>query len=302
MAFMRKSYIFYIAFVSIVLLSGCTDEESKKRYAPTAAHHEIRTISFGIHPYLNSKKMYSSYRPILDYLQEHIPDTSFVLETSADYARYDEKLYSGKFDISLPNPYQTYNALSHGYEAVARMRPDDVFRGIFVARKDMNITKVKQLKNKTISFPAPTALAATMMPLYYLHKQGLNINTDFKKRFVGSQYSSILNAYTKDALIAATWPPPWEAWCKENPLKAQEMQIVWQTEPLINNGLVVKKGFDPYLRAQIVSLLVNMHNDSKGKKLLEDAGFEGFVASNDDDFKIVEQFLREYKKAGGKID
>ena len=44
------------------------------------------------------------------------------------------------------------------------MADDNNFRGIFIVRKDTNIQQVSDIKNKTVSYPAPTALAATMMP------------------------------------------------------------------------------------------------------------------------------------------
>ena len=183
---------------------------------------------------LNSQKMFDAYQPILRYLETNIPGSTFELETSKDYAAYDEKLYAGRFDFSLPNPYQTSKAIKEGYHVIAKMTPDSVFRGIFVAKKSSRIRDVQQLKNQTVSFPAPTALAATMMPLYYLHEHGLDTRNEIKKIFVGSQYSSIMNAYSGDSLVGATWPPPWEAWCRENPKKADEMEVLWQTEPLVN--------------------------------------------------------------------
>ena len=36
-------------------------------------------------------------------------------------------------------------------------------------------------------------LAATMMPQYYLHTHGIDVNRDVETRYVGSQESSILN-------------------------------------------------------------------------------------------------------------
>ena len=287
-----------VVFLITIFFVACSDEKQRELYQPTGTVINKKVYVVGIHPYLNSKKMYSSYRPILDYLEKHLENISFVLETSSDYAAYNVKLYRSDFHFSLPNPFQTYNALKYNYKVIAKMKPDQVFRGIFVARKDSQLTNVMQLKNKAVSFPAPTALAATMMPLYYLHEHGLDVN-NIEKKYVGSQYSSILNAYSSDTIAGATWPPPWESWSKENPDKAKEMEVVWQTEPLINNGFVVRADVDEKLAQDLAKLLSELDNTKHGKEMLSNAGFAGFEYSKNKDYDIVEKFLEKYDKAIG---
>ena len=291
-SFMKR--LFFLSLISF-LFFGCDDNKIPS-YAPQAKTKEFRVYKVGIHPYLNSAKMYEAHRPILDYVENHLGDVQLVLETSLDYADYETKLYRGDFDFSLPNPYQTIHAIEKGYDVIARMKPDDVFRGIIVARKDANIKTVADLKGKAVSFPAPTALAATMMPLYFLHKNGLDTQRDIKKKFVGSQFSSILNAYSKDTVAGATWPPPWELWKKENPQKASEMEVVWQTQPLINNSIVAKRGVDPEIVAQMRRILLELDTTPQGQKLLENAGFAGFAHAKNGDYDVVIEFLRDYNE------
>jgi len=294
-----KLGLYLATIVSALLLSSCSDSNRKEGYVPASKKMNLETLKFAVHPYLNSKQMYIYYRPILDLIEAKLGNIDIVLETSATYAEYNIKLYRGDFDISLPNPFQTYNSLSKGYKVIARMKPDSVFRGIFVVRKDSNISNINQLKGRNVSFPAPTALAATMMPLLYLHEHGLNVKKDIVKKYVGSQYSSILNVFSSDTIAGATWPPPWELWKRENIDKAKQMEVVWQTDSLINNGVVVKKDMDEELVNKILDVLVNLDSTPKGKNLLSNAGFDGFIESKNRDYDIVAGFLKKYNKAIG---
>jgi len=70
------------------------------------------------------------------------------------------------------------------------MGDDENFRGIILVRKDSAIENVADLKGKAVSYPAPTALAAAMMPQYYLQTHGLDVMNDLDNRYVGSQASS----------------------------------------------------------------------------------------------------------------
>ncbi len=294
-----KLQFFSTIILTVLFLTSCSDRDKKVLYKPTAKEIHTKTYKFGIHPYLNSKKMYLSYRPILDFIESKMENTKFELETSATYAEYEIKLYRGDFDFSLPNPFQTFNALSHDYRVISRMKPDTVFRGILVARKDSHLKDTQQLKGKSISFPAPTALAATMMPLYYLHEHGIDVKKDIEQKYVGSQYSSILNAFSGYTIAGASWPPPWEAWKRENPDKAEEMEVVWQTDSLVNNGVVVKNGLDEKIVTRFMTLLVNLDESEEGKILLQNAGFEGFTSANNSDYDKVASFLEKYDRAIG---
>ena len=46
------------------------------------------------------------------------------------------------------------------------------------------------------------------MPQYYLHQQGIDVNRDIQNAYVGSQESSIMNAYLGQSAAGVTWPPP----------------------------------------------------------------------------------------------
>jgi phosphonate transport system substrate-binding protein len=95
--------------------------------------------------------------------------------------------------------------MKHGYHVFAKMGDDENFRGVILVRIDAKIHHVSDLKNKRIAYSAPTALAATLMPQYYLQTHGLNINTDIENIYVGSQESAIMNVLNRKVVAGATW-------------------------------------------------------------------------------------------------
>jgi len=291
---------FAMIIVGFLLMQGCTQQASQQSaYTPKSIAVKEDELIIGIHPYLNTQKTFLAYEPLLRYLETQLNGVHFRLETSLDYPDYERKLYAGYFDLSVPNPYQTLESVKHGYRIIAKVKPDSSFRGVIVARKDRHIRFVEQLRGQKISFPAPTALAATMMPKLFLFERGLNVDTQTYPRYVGSQYSSIMNAYRGDTTAAATWPTPWKTWCAENPHKAKEMELVWETPPLINNGVVVRSDFNPALADKITAILSHLDQTTQGKNLLAPSGFEGFEPTTVQTYEPVRQFLDHYHHALG---
>jgi len=285
-----------LCFASLAL-TGCDLERNKAvDYIAHLSNSADKIFRFGIHPYLNPLDMHKIYQPIINILEKNIKNIKFLLEASRDYADFERKLYNREFEFALPNPYQALRSISYGYDVLAKIVPDSDFRGIIVTRKDNNITNIKQLEGHSISFPAPTALAATMMPLLYLQENGIDVKKNIKMYFVGSQYSSILNAYSKSTLAAATWAPPWRAWCKNNPEKASEMVVIAKTKPLINNAIVARSDVQKEIVSEVVKLLLNLNHTEDGKKLLENGSFDGFMPSNKQEYEIVDVFMSRFKK------
>lgn len=281
------------------LLGACGDSTSEDQvYVPqytSTAPEAARTYVFGVHPLHNPKRLHEVFGPIMEYLEAQIPGSKFRLEASRDYAAYDEKLYAGKFDFSLPNPFQTINSLKTGYRVFGKMGDDSNFRGIILVRKDSGIKTIKDLKGKAISYPAPTALAATMMPQYFLKTHGLDVMNDTETRYVGSQESSIMNAFLGDTAAAATWPPPWRALAKERPELAREMEVKWQTEPLPNNGLVVRDDMPAALVEKVARLLFTLQDTPEGKAILERMELTRFEPATNDTYLPVIDFIGKFE-------
>lgn len=283
---------------TIVLLSGCDNDKQtayKPKYSSTPLTKE-KVYIFGVHPLHNPKKLFKVYQPLVDYLNDNLENTTIKLEASRNYPAFDKKLFSGHFDFALPNPYQTVESTKHGYKIFGKMADDFNFRGIILVRKDSNIHKISDLKGKSVSYPAPTALAATMMPQRYLNDHGIDIKKDIKNLYVGSQESSIMNAYLKKSAAASTWPPPWIAFQKNRPEVAKHLKVMWRTKPLPNNGLVAKKSIDSDLVNKIASLIFNLQNSVEGKKILKPMELSHFEKADYETYKPVIIFLEKFEK------
>jgi len=263
---------------------------------------KVPKYTIGIHPLHNPKRLFEIYGPIVDFLNSNIPEADFILEASRNYEEFDRKLYSGHFHFAMPNPYQTVVSLKHGYRVFGKMSDDDDFRGIILVRRDSGINTVADLKGKAVSYPAATALAATMMPQYYLHTHGIDVNHDIENRYVGSQESSIINVLRGHVAAGATWPVPWKTFSKENPQLAAQLEVKWQTEPLQNNGWVMRKNVPAEIADKFAALLFNLDQHEQGREMLARIPVSRFEPANDDSYKPVKTFITTFIKTVRPLD
>jgi phosphonate transport system substrate-binding protein len=288
----------------LALLTGCSKTDQSEYQVQFTAEKKASDKEYvvGIHPLHNPQRLMELYGPIVEYINIHIPEAHFRLEASRDYADFERKLYAGHFDFAMPNPYQTVRSTAHGYRIFGKMGDDQDFCGIILVRKDSGIHQVTDLKGKAVAYPAPTALAATMMPQYFLQTHGLDVNKDIENRYVGSQESAILDVYHGHVAAGATWPVPWKTFSTEHPEMANQLEVKWQTESLQNNGWVVRKDVPAPIAEKFKTLLLGLNENEQGRRMLERLPISRFEAASEETYQPVRDFLNLYAKQVGPID
>lgn len=282
--------------VVMVLLSGCGPEPRAPSplYGQTPAGNGPQ-YAFAVHPLYNPAKLLKAYQPLIAYLNENL-DVRFDLEASRDYAAFEAKYTQGGPAVLLPNPWQTLQAQKTGYQVVAMAGDPADFRGILLVRRDSGIRVPRDLRGKAVSYPSATALAACILPQYYLFTQGIDVNTEIENRYVGSQESSILNVVLGKTAAGATWPPPWRFFQQENPELAAQLTVLGETEPLVNNSVMVRSDFPGDLRDKLQTLLIGLSGSDRGRAILAGMETAGFFSASDRDYAVVQRFVARFER------
>lgn len=290
------------AVFALVFLSGMpagfsrNSDASGPKYGTKPVFSECPVYFFAVHPLHNPAKLFQAYQPLMDYLNVRLPEVRFELEASRSYANFEEKYNGRKPEFLLPNPWQTLQAMKMGYSVIAMAGEAKDFKGLIVVRKDSGIRQPRDLKGKSVSYPSPTALAACIMPQYFLFKRGLDINKDIENRYVGSQESSVMNVYLGKTAAGAIWPPPWRAFQKDHPEESAELKVVWETEPLINNSVMVRDDIPADLRDRVRMLLIGLDGTSEGRAILSGMETARFVPASDKDYEVVKDYVACFEK------
>lgn len=293
---MMRSFLFLSLFV---LLSACSDNNSEQpvQQQPAFSDKPVEKVveySFGMHLGRNPKQLLDVGVPLVDYLNQHLTGIVLKLETARNHEAFGEKLYSRQFGFALANPYHSVESESKGYRIFGKMGDDDDFRGIIVVRKDSGVKTVKDLKGQKISYPALAALAGTMLPQYYLHTQGLDINKDVENLYVDSHESVLMSVYMKTTLAGTTWWPSWKGFQKNHPNEVKELEIKWETSALQNNAWIARDDIAPEIVQQVADLLFTLHTHESGRQILAQIPVSKFEVAQHETYEPTRAFLKTF--------
>jgi phosphonate transport system substrate-binding protein len=293
-----KRILSLIGLVPLLLLTACTRAPADKPLEYSVAPAGVTTQTYRLvpHPLYNPQTLSQIFQPLVTHLNKHLEGGRIELEASRDYQAFEQKFRAREADILMPNPWQTIEAQKVGYQVIAMWGDAEDFKGLFIVRKDGNIKTPADLKGKTVSYPSPTALAAAVMPQYYLHTQGININKDIQNSYVGSQESSIMNVYMGQTAAGATWPPPWRIFQKQHPVEAAQLKVIWETPALVNNSVMVRDDIPPAIRQQLTQALLDLHKTPEGREILSQMETARFHAADDGRYDIVRNYITRFEK------
>jgi phosphonate transport system substrate-binding protein len=284
--------------IAVIVLAITASLAVAQGYKPSGAAPAQETYIFGVHPYTNPQDLFEAYAPIMRYLEAKLPGSRFEVEASRDYPDYEAKLAARRFHFSLPNPAQAVASFEHGYRVIAKMTPDDDFRGLFIARADDAPATPKTLAGKNICFTSATALAGTLQPLLWLHDQGVDVKS-LKIRYVGSQFSSILNAWSGEYDACGSTSRFFRTWLRNNPDKAKDIKLLWRTPPLPHNAVIARNDVAADVAGRVAKALVSLDKDPAVDQSQFRIDQQHFELADNATYRPVIEFLRRYDAAIG---
>lgn len=105
-----------------------------------------------------------------------------------------------------------------------------------------------------------------------------------------------MNAYLKLTAAGATWPPPWRAFQKDHPQEAAELVVIWETESLVNNSVMVRDDIPAPVGEQVRALLIEMKETAEGKLILAGMETARFLPASDEDYNVVRRYVARFER------
>lgn len=220
-----------------------------------------KTYTVGVVPQFEARKLHSIWRPILDLL-EIKSGYKFKLRGSASIPRFESEFTEGKFDFAYMNPYHMVMANNYaGYIPLVRDNGHKL-HGVLVVKKDSGITSPKQLNGKTLAFPSPNALGASLLIRQELHDK---FGIKFKSNFVKTHDSVYLNVLLGEATAGGGVQKTLNR--QKDPYKKM-LRVIHKTQAVSPHPFAALPKVPIEVRNKIRNALLEIGQSKEGQKLL----------------------------------
>jgi len=244
----------------------------------TAAEREV---TVGVVPQQSAGELASRWVPVLQYLSDKT-HLRLSFKTARDIPIFEHRLAASEYDIAYMNPYHyTVFHQRPGYRAFAK-EADKRLIGIVVVRNDSPLRDIGQLKGIEVAFPAPAAFAATILPRSTLSKLGIGV----QPRFVGSHESVYLGV---ERGLFAAGTGVLRTFDMLTPEQRGKLRILWKTPAYTPHPFAYHPRLPSDIVARLERAMFAMHEDEKGRLLLDGIGLRGIVPAADAEYDAIRQ-------------
>ncbi len=269
-----------------------------------AADAESIHISVGSMITPKTERIY--YNQLLDYIGKRL-GRQVELMSDSTYAAVNNGLKAGNIDMAFVcgGPYvEGHDGFGLELLAAPQVAGKTEYHSYIIVHKDSPVKNFKGLKGKSFAFTDPLSNTGKLVPTYMLLNMGETPNSFFSSYLFTSAHDRSIEAVAKGAADGAAIDSLiYDFLALTKPALTSQTKIIEKSPPFGIPPVVVRRGLDPKLKEKLKAILLDMHKDVEGAKILKGMMIEKFVTLNDSAYSSIREMLRavnESEKKAGK--
>ncbi len=171
------------------------------------------------------------------------------------------------------------------------------YQSYLIVHKDSSIQKLEDLRSKVFAFSDPLSNTGMLVPVCALARMGETPESFFRRHiFTYSHDNSIRSVAEKFVDGAAVDSLIWEYLNAKEQRWPAQTRIIDRSEPFGIPPLVVSPDIDGELKEKLRSAFLNMHDDPRGRKILDRVLIDRFTEIEDsayDSIREMETLIRD---------
>lgn len=278
----------WLCTVFVCFQAGASDNTPKQK-----------SVSMAILPCSDVVMTFKKFHPLAQYLKQQ---TGFEIKlvVPKDTEEFEWAVKNREIDFVFQDPH-TYVKMARLYNtdallrSVARNGETDQY-GLVIVRKDSGITKMEQLRGKTVMFGPKLSAAKWVAATELFKEKGFNIDKDLKSYQNGGCCEDIaFNVYLKavDAgVVCEHFIEGHSEKQKELGIKIGDIAVIGKTRAVPTKMFAALKGLDTQRVSRMTQALLNLDRKNPvHADILYPAEIGGFQKAKDQDYDAMRAFL-----------
>jgi len=247
-------------------------------------------IRFGVGPLQPTpSETTKAFEPFFAYVAKKL-NREFDLVATTDWAGISVALANEQVDVAWMGPwgYVLANADS-GVTAIATAKYDGkpIYHAIVVCKPGSGIKAWPQdAKGKRVSFADVGSTSGWLIPTAWFKTRSIDPKTYFAYSDGATHAANEMSVASGQVDCATDFDRDRNAMMESGKLDKAATEVVWVSDPLPNDAIAVRKGFDPTLAKRLQEILLGI-TEAEAKTILPNH-YTGFVAATHQNYKMIE--------------
>ncbi|HCW92610.1 phosphate/phosphite/phosphonate ABC transporter substrate-binding protein [Flexistipes sinusarabici] len=274
---MKKFFLFL--FVSLYFLSFNSQAQLK----------------FGIASMISPEETFILYKDLNDYIAEKL-DMRIETVLKKDYSDMNKLIVDNKVDFALVCTGSFFFLQDNEYKLMVTPVIDgkSTYRSYIIANSNSGIDELVDLKGKTFAFADRLSNSGSIYPKYIIIKRfNISYENFFQKTFYTHSHDKSIYLVNKGVIDgAAVDSLVYDYLAETKPDEVKNIRIIHKSPYFPAPSIVASGAIDKKLFDEITRILLKMHKDPKGKKILKDLNIDKFVVTNPERFEEIRKMQK----------
>lgn len=283
--------IFLMVIVCLAL--GCSKEydaayvDFSKRVAierPGKGSQDRTHFRVAVAAMISAQETVGSYHQLLNYIAAQLGREIKLIQRKT-YHEINELIGLGQIDLAFicSGPYAG-GRRKYGFEALAmpEVRGAPIYQAYLIVNRNSQYKSLNDLKGKIFAFTDPESNTGRLVPTYWLKQRDQRPEDFFGKTIYTHSHDNSIMAVAMSLVDGATVNGQiWEYYHQRNPVHTAKTRIIKKSRQFGTPPVVVPDSMPENVKGAIKALLLNMHHDPDGKKILDGLMVDRFVVPDE---------------------
>lgn len=253
------------------------------------------TLKVSAIPDENPTELLRKFTPLGKYLESK---TGMKVEFTpvTDYAATVEGLAAGKIDLVWYGGFTFVQARLKTGNAIpiAQREEDEKFRSVFITQPNSGINSLKDLAGKTFTFGAPSSTSGSLMPRFFMMKEGIDPDKTLKRvAFSGAHDATALQVAGGKVDAGALNISVYEKMLAEKKIDASQVKVFYTTPGYYDYNWTVRGNLDPALVKKLTDAFLSLDaSNPEHREILALQRATRFIATKPENYKSIEEAAR----------
>ncbi|GMU95028.1 phosphate/phosphite/phosphonate ABC transporter substrate-binding protein [Ignavibacterium album] len=285
--------ISFLIFIIVITLIACADNPKVKEiefsnYHKSEDHQHrkdsIPVIYVAVSTMISPMETFNLYKDVMDYISKHL-GIQIEFKQRKTYREVNDLLAENKLDFAFicTGAYlEARNEIPIEILAVPVVNGKPYYQAYVIANEESQISEINQLKGKSFAFTDPLSNTGYSYIINYLKEKNTSPERFFSKTIFTYAHDYSIQAVKRKIVDGATVDGLVFEYLKHfQPEKIAGVKVILKSREFGIPPFVIQKNLDNNIKQKLRSVMLNMHNDPEGKKLLSKIMIDKFILADD---------------------